>query len=187
MGRAFRVEPVGGIVHVTTRGVRRQPIFVDDADRRMFIAFLAQSAQRCRWSCLAYCLMSNHFHVLFVLSAPNLARGMHRLNGLYARRFNERHGHTGHLFEARYASTLVESETHLLEGLRYIVLNPVRVGLCSDPAEWEWSSFRATAGIDACPRFLAAARVRRLFGRAPMSGEAYAAFVRERGVLFVGS
>lgn len=187
MGRPPRAEPVRGIVHVTTRGVRREPIFADDADRRMFMAFLAQSVRRCRWSCLAYCLMSNHFHLLVGLSAPNLARGMHRLNGLYARRFNERHEHTGHLFEARYSSSVIESETYLLEALRYIVLNPVRVGLCADPADWEWSSFRATAGIEHCPRFLAAGRVRRLFGRGPASGETYAAFVRARAVLFVGS
>lgn len=187
MGRPLRVEPVGSVLHVTSRGVRREPIFVDDVDRRMFMAFLEQSVHRCHWSCLAYCLMSNHFHLLFSLSAPNLARGMHRLNGLYARRFNERHGHTGHVLEARYSSVVIASETHLLEAFRYVVLNPVRAGVCSDPAEWEWSSFRATAGIAACPRFLAAARVRRHFGRGQAGAEAYAAFVRARAVLFVGS
>jgi REP element-mobilizing transposase RayT len=187
MGRTPRIEPIGGAVHITTRGVRREPIFVDDADRRMFMAFLAQSVRRCRWSCLAYCLMSNHFHLLVRLSTPNLARGMHRLNGLYARRFNARHGHTGHVFEARYSSSVIESETHLLEALRYIVLNPVRVGLCSDPADWEWSSFRATAGIEPSPPFLASARVRRLFGRGHVGADAYAAFVRARAVLLVGS
>ncbi len=174
-------------MHVVARGVRREPIFVDDADRRMFIAFLAQSVHRCRWTCFAYCLMANHFHLLFALSAQNLSAGMHRLNGTYARRFNERHGHTGHLFEARFSSRVIESNEHLLEALRYIVLNPVRVGVCRDPSEWRWSSFRATAGIEPCPRFLAAARVRRLFARGPAAGELYAAFVRERGVLFVGT
>lgn len=186
MGRAPRHEPVGGIVHVTTRGVRREEIFVDDLDRRMFIAFLAQSVYRCRWSCLAYCLMANHFHILLALSGPNLSRGMHRLNGLYARRFNERHGHTGHLFEARFASVAVETEVHLLEAIRYIVLNPVRAGICSDPADWPWSSFRATAGLESCPRFLAVGRVRRLFGRGNTGAELYGAFVRERAVLHVG-
>ena len=174
-------------MHVTTRGVRRHAIFVDDGDRRMFIAFLAQSVHRYRWTCLAYCLMANHFHLLVTLSEPTLSRGMHRLNGLYARRFNERHGHVGHVFDARYFSRVMESEEHLLEALRYIVLNPVRVGACNDPADWEWSSFRATAGLEPCPRFLAARRVRRLFGRGSSGAELYAAFVRERGVLFVGA
>ncbi len=187
MGRALRVQPVGGFVHLTTRGVRREPIFVDEADRRMFIAFLAQTVHRCRWTCLAYCLMTNHFHLLISLSAPSLSNGMHRLNGLYARRFNERHGHTGHVFEARFSSRVIESDEHLLEAIRYVVLNPVRVGECNDPGEWPWSSFRATAGLEPCPRFLAAARVRRLFGRGRGGAELYAAFVRERAVPFVGS
>lgn len=183
MGRAPRIEPTEGSVHLTARGIRRGPIFVDDADRRMLIAFLAQSVHRFRWTCLAYCLMPNHFHLVVSLSAPNLAKGMHRLNGLYARRFNERHGHVGHLFEARYSSRLIESETHLLEALRYVVLNPVAAGLCDDPADWEWSSFRATAGLEPCPRFLATAVVRAQFGRGPTAVTRYADFVRDRAAL----
>jgi REP-associated tyrosine transposase len=167
--------------------VRRDRIFVDDADRRMFIAFLAQSVYRFRWTCLAYCLMTNHFHLVVSLSAPNLAKGMHRLNGLYARRFNERHGHVGHLFEARYSSNLIETEEHLLQALRYVALNPVTAGLCDDPGDWEWSSFRATAGLERCPRFLAGARVRALFGRGPRGTEGYAAFVRERAERHAGA
>lgn len=186
MGRPPRLQPAGSVVHVSTRGVRRQPIFGDDLDRRMFIAFLAQSIHRCRWSCLAYCLMGNHFHLVLRLSGANLSGGMHRLNGVYARRFNERHGHVGHLFDARFASSVVETEAHLLEALRYVVLNPVRAGICADPGDWPWSSFRATAGIERCPRFLAAARVRRLFGGGASGSELYAAFVRERAVLYVG-
>jgi REP element-mobilizing transposase RayT len=186
MGGAPRYAPAGRVVHLTTRGVRREAIFVDDVDRRMFMAFLAQSVNRCRWTCMAYCLMSNHFHLLIRLSEANLSRGMHRLNGVYARRFNERHGHTGHLFEARFTSAAIETEEHLFGALGYIVLNPVRAGICRDPGDWPWSSFRATAGLEACPRFLAAARVRRLFGRGSVAAEAYAAFVRAQGVLHVG-
>jgi REP-associated tyrosine transposase len=185
MGRALRLEPIDHVVHVTSRGVRREAIFGDDADRRMFMAFLAQTVHRHRWTCLAYCLMTNHFQMLFSLSAPNLSRGMHRLNGLYARRFNARHGHSGHLFEARFASQLIETEEHLLEALRYTVLNPVRAGICSDPAEWPWSSFRATAGIERSPTFLAAGQVRRLFGRGPRGAVLYGEFVRERAELLI--
>jgi len=187
MGRAPRLEPIGGVVHVTARGVRRDAIFADEADRRMFIAFLAQSVHRYRWTCLGYCLMTNHFHLVLSLSSPTLSRGMHRLNGLYARRFNERHGHVGHLFEARFGSALIQTEVHLLDVLRYIVLNPVRAGICSDPGDWPWSSFRATAGMERCPRFLAGARVRRLFARGARGGELYAEFVRERAELLARS
>jgi putative transposase len=180
MGRQLRDQPAPGVVHVTSRGVRRGAIFVDDHDRLVFMAFLAQASDRRDWRCLAYCLMTNHFHLVLALREGTLSRGMHRLNGLFARRFNERHGHVGHLFEARFASGVVESEDHLLEVLRYVVLNPVRAGLCADPADWPWSSFRATAGIDRCPRFLAAPRVRALFAPGRRGAELYAEFVRAR-------
>jgi putative transposase len=185
MGRALRLEPTDGVLHVTARGVRREPMFVDDADRHMFMAFLAQTVHRNHWTCLAYCLMTNHFHLLVSLSTANLSKGMHRLNGLYARRFNERHGHVGHLFEARFASSAIQAEEHLLDALRYVVLNPVRAGLCCDPADWPWSSFRATAGLEPCPRFLAAGRVRRLFGHGDRGAELYQAFVSERAELLI--
>lgn len=149
----------------------------------MFMAFLGQTVHRFRWTCLAYCLMTNHFHLVLSLSSPNLAKGMHRLNGLYARRFNERHGYVGHLFEARYSSTLIASEKHFLDAIRYVALNPVTAGLCDDPADWEWSSFRATAGLAPCPRFLAAALVRSHFGRGSAGAERYADSVRARGGL----
>ncbi|MBA2295468.1 MAG: transposase [Actinobacteria bacterium] len=180
MGRAHRVQPIGIALHITTRGIRDAPIFLDDSDRRLFMGLLAQTVHRCRWTCLAYCLMTNHFHVLATLSGANLSNGMHRLNGTYARRFNERYGHTGHLFEARFSSTVIESNEHLLESVRYIVNNPVRAGVCFDPGDWPWSSFRATAGFERCPPFLAAGRVRRLFGRGSRGAELYAEFVRER-------
>ena len=93
MGRPPRDQPVPGFVHVTSRGVRRQPIFVDDHDRRAFMAFLAQASYRRDWVCLAYCLMTNHYHLVLSLRERTLSRGMHRLNGVFARRFNARHGH----------------------------------------------------------------------------------------------
>ncbi len=178
MGRASRAQLPGSTVHLTARGIRHLPIYVDDLDRRMFIAFLAHSVQRRHWVCLAYCLMSNHYHVILELTKPNLSEGMHRLNWLYALRFNERHGHSGHLFEARFASTEIETEEHLLAALSYVVLNPVQAGICDDPGEWPWSSFRATAGLERCPPYLAVARVRRLFGSRRDGAARYAAHVR---------
>lgn len=159
------------------------PIFIDDDDRRMFMAFLAQSIQRRHWICLAYCLMANHYHVVLELTEPNLSSGMHRLNWLYALRFNERYGHVGHLFESRFHSRSIETTEHLVSALTYVVLNPVRAQLCDDPADWRWSSFRFTAGLERCPPFLVAARVRRLFGRGTRGAELYAEYVREQAKL----
>jgi REP element-mobilizing transposase RayT len=144
------------------------------------MAFLAQATFRRDWTCFAYCLMTNHFHLVLSLREQTLSRGMHRLNSVFARRFNERHGHVGHVFEARFTSISIESEPQLLEVLRYVVNNPVRAGLCADPGAWPWSSFRATAGLERCPRFLAGQRVRSLFGSGARGAERYGEFVRER-------
>jgi REP-associated tyrosine transposase len=87
--------------------------------------------------------MPNHYHLLIEYEAGNLGRGMQLLNGRYSRRFNERHGRVGHLFQGRYRIEPVTRDAHLLEACRYIVLNPVRAGLCSSPGEWPWSSYAA--------------------------------------------
>ena len=104
--------------------------------------------------CQAYCLMGNHYHLALRTPEANIGAGMHRLNGLYAQAFNRRHGFTGHLFEDRYWSTMPETEEEVFKVLRYVVLNPVRAGLCALPHQWPWSSYRSTAGIDPAPGFL---------------------------------
>jgi REP element-mobilizing transposase RayT len=141
--RGPRVQPAGGIFHVTARGNRRQEIFVDDQDRVQFLALLAVVVARLGWRCHAYCLMTNHFHLLVETPVESLSLGMQRLNGAYAQAFNRRHGYDGHLFQGRFHSVAVESDWHLFELSRYIVLNPVRAGLCAHPGAWRWSSYRA--------------------------------------------
>ena len=93
------------------------------------------------WRLIAHCLMPNHFHLLIETPRPTLSVGMHRLNSGYAHYFNERHEWTGHLFERRFDSRLVETDEHMQEALSYIALNPVKAGLCDHPWEWPWSSF----------------------------------------------
>jgi putative transposase len=155
MSRPERVEFEGALNHVVTRGNLRAPIYADDDDRHFFLDLFGHVVSCSRWLCHAYCLMRNHFHLLIETPEPNLGRGMCVLNGAYARRFNKRHGRAGHLFERRYQATLVDKESHLLEVCRYIVLNPVRCGACSDPGAWRWSSYRALAGLEPPPPFLA--------------------------------
>jgi putative transposase len=113
--RPHRLQPAGGVFHITSRGNRRQEIFVDDADRELFLAILGEVIARYCWRCHAYCLMPNHYHLLIETTAENLSIGMHRLNFLYAVRFNNRHGLDGHLFQGRFHSVLVESNHHLIE------------------------------------------------------------------------
>lgn len=145
MSRPHRLQIAGGTYHVTSRGNRRQSIYHDDHDRRMFLALRNQVVRRCGWRELAYCLMTNHFHLLIETPAPNLSLGMHRLNGEYARYFNERHSVDGHLFDRRFGSRLIETEEYLADALRYIASNPVEAGLCAHPRDWRWSSFYGVA------------------------------------------
>ena len=128
--------------HITSRGNRRQAIYRDDLDRELFLRLFRGVARRQRWKSRAYCLMTNHFHLVIETPTESLSKGMHQLNGVYARKFNERHILDGHLFEGRFRSSTVESEEHFEEVLRYIALNPVRAGLCEHPSDWPWSSFQ---------------------------------------------
>jgi REP element-mobilizing transposase RayT len=170
----------GGIYHVTSRGNRRECIYLDDLDRRRFLRNLDDVVRRFEWLCHAYCLMGNHYHLVVETPKANISAGMQRLNGLYAESFNRRHRLSGHLFQGRFFSTLIELDTHLLELARYVVLNPVRAGLCPDAADWMWSSYRATAGLERRPRLLTQTRILAQFGRERDRARlAYAAFVRE--------
>ena len=98
--------------------------------------------------------MGNHFHLLVETPEPNLSHGMAYLNSLYAQRFNRRDGRVGHVFQGRFHAVLLEREAHLMELSRYVVLNPVRAGMCTAPGEWPWSSYQATAGDVPRPVFL---------------------------------
>ena len=153
--RAPRVQVPGAAYHVMSRGVRRQAIFRDDDDRASFLSVLWAVVRRHDWSCLAFCLMTTHYHLVIRTPDANLAAGMQRLNGNFAQGFNRKHGEAGHLFERRYHSVPIERDAHLLELYRYIALNPVRAGVCSRPEGWRWSSYRAVVGLASPPDFLA--------------------------------
>lgn len=154
MTRPLRIEFPQAVYHVMSRGNAHQEIFVDDVDRNGFLQLLGEVVERCNWLCHAYCLMTNHYHLLIETPHANLSSGMHRLNGVYTQRFNRRHNRVGHLFQGRYKAILVEKESYLLEVARYIVLNPVRTQLVAHPRDWKWSSYRATAGEEEIPKFL---------------------------------
>jgi putative transposase len=98
------------------------------------------------WLLYAYCLLVNHYHLVVETPLANISIGMRQLNGLYARRFNRRYDLEGHVFQSRFRSILVENDPYLLEVCRYVVLNPVRAGVCDHPGDWPWSSFNATVG-----------------------------------------
>lgn len=154
MARPLRIQFEGALNHVTSRGNARQNIFLDDEDRVAFLETLAEAVSRFGWICHAYCLMSNHYHLLIETPDPNLSRGMQFLNGVYTQRFNRHHKRFGHVLQGRYKAILVERESHLLELARYVVLNPVRAKVVHSARDWQWSSYRATSGQADVPEFL---------------------------------
>jgi putative transposase len=145
----------GALYHVSARGNERQDIYRGAGDREHFLELLGLGVERHGWLCHGYCLMGNHYHLVVETPEPNLPEGMRHLNGRYAQAFNRRHARVGHLFQGRYHAVLVEKEAYLLELVRYIVLNPVRVGWHELPEQWRWSSYRALAGLEPRPAWLA--------------------------------
>lgn len=143
MGRKPRQFGAGHAFHLTARGTNRQQIFLDDQDRRRFLGGLQRASSARAWSCLAYCLMGNHFHLMIRAEAPAVSDGMRDLLGGYARYFNRRHERDGHLFKARFHDVRAERDAQALAVIRYIALNPVRAGLVDRPQDWAWSSYSA--------------------------------------------
>ena len=180
MARPLRIEFAGAVYHAMGRGNERRAIYRDDADRELFLSTLGRVVERWRWIVHAYCLMGNHYHLLFETPEPNLSRGMRQLGGEYTQAFNRLHRRAGHLFQGRFKAVVVEKESHLLELCRYMVLNPVRAkGIkVSRPDGWRWSSYRATAGLTARPGFLSTEWILAQFGGSMKASEqAYRRFV----------
>jgi len=198
MARPLRIEYPGAVYHITSRGNARQDVFLDDGDRTAFLEILAKAIDRFHWLCHAYCLMSNHFHLLVETVDPTLARGMRHLNGVYTQAFNRRHARSGHLFQGRYKAILVEKDSHLLELARYVVLNPVRARMVRSCKDWRWSSYRATAGLESTSSFLtnewilaqfaqSPSKARRAYRRFVSAGRGEPVWEKLRGQIYYGS
>lgn len=129
MPRGPRLDAPGALHHVMARGLDRQLIFRDGRDRDDFVRRLASLAEAGALGIYAWALLPNHFHFLVRTAHRPLSRAMRSLLTGYAGAFNRRHRRTGHLFQNRYKSIVVEEETYFLELVRYLHLNPVRAGV----------------------------------------------------------
>jgi putative transposase len=187
MARPPRISYPGAVHHITARGIRRAEIFGSTRDYEVFLATMVQAGRLARWSCLAYCLMPNHFHLLLGrVETAGLSSGMQFLNGTYASRYNAAHERTGHVFQGRFHDELVRRDDHLLESIRYIALNPVRAGLTPRPERWRWSSYGGTAGAHPRQEWVHHDGVLALFDTDPAAARVrYAEFVNA-GMLSTG-
>jgi putative transposase len=179
MSRPLRIELAGGLYHVTSRGDRREAIYLSDADRQQWLTILAEVCQRFNWRCHAWCQMTNHYHLVVETPEANLAQGMRQLNGVYTQYVNRAHRRVGHVFQGRYKAILVERDAYLVELSRYVVLNPVRAGMVSLPGEWPWSSWGVLMGQMPSPEWLETRWLLRQFSEDEVRArKAYEDFVR---------
>jgi putative transposase len=132
-------------------------------DYRTFLALLARRERRHNWRIYAWCLMTNHYHLVVGTPDGGLSAGMCELNGGFAQWWNKRRGLEDHLFGKRFGSKTIKSDEQLVETCRYVALNPVRAGMRAHPEEWSWSSYPASAGYEKAPPYLALSDLLSLF------------------------
>lgn len=143
MPRMARLVVPGYPHHITQRGSRRQQTFFDDADYRAYLGLIRKLRVAAGVDVWAYCLMPNHVHLVAVPERQDsLAKLLRVVHHRYARRVNADHGWSGHLWQERFHSFVMD-EPHLLAAVRYVELNPVRAGLCARAEDWPWSSVHA--------------------------------------------
>src|SRR5262245_52103526 len=170
MPRSPRIVYAGAFYHVSNRGNRKADIFRTDHDRRHFLARTAEACVQTSLRCLAYCLMTNHYHFVFRTGEPKLTEAMQWIDARYAEHFNVAHTLSGHVFQGRYRAELIDTDAYLLQAIRYVLLNPVRAGMCERVADWTWSSYDATVGLRRHGEWFGRAATRALFGRVVVDG-----------------
>ena len=142
MSRPLRIQYPDAWYHVMNRGRRGDEIFTDVKDYRAFIDLLKEIVDDYNVKVSAYCVMSNHYHLLVQTPDSNISRAMRHLNGVYTQRYNRIHHCDGQLFRGRYKAILVEADSYLLEVLRYIHRNPLEATLVDNLHNYNWSSHK---------------------------------------------
>jgi putative transposase len=147
MARKLRIELEGGLYHVITRGNDRQDIFHCAADHLKFLSLMARQKERLPFYLYAYCLMTNHIHLLIERQAETVGKIMQRVLTGYSQYYNRKYKHVGHVFQGRHKSILCQSDPYLGELVRYIHLNPLRAKMVSAAEDYPYSSQRAYLGL----------------------------------------
>jgi REP element-mobilizing transposase RayT len=154
MARPWRIEYEGALYHVFSRGNNQQDIFVTDDDRHLYLDTIGQMSERFDIDIFAYVLMSNHYHLLLRTQKANLSACMQWFGTTYTRRFNLDHYQSGHLFQGRFKSILVQNDAYLMQLSYYIHYNPLRAGMAKRLIDYRWSSYPAYAYNRRHPKWL---------------------------------
>ena len=146
MGRSLRIQASNTFYHIHNRGVAKQPIFLNDTDRKIFLSLLGETAALFQLEVYAYCLMENHYHLFLRTFQPNLSKALWHFTHQYSRSFNFRHERIGPVFQGRFRSHIVDVDSYATTLLRYIHLNPVEANMVESPEDYLWSSYPAYLG-----------------------------------------
>jgi REP element-mobilizing transposase RayT len=165
MSRPLRIEFPDAWYHVMNRGRKGDLIFKERGDYYAFIDLLKDCTEIWNMRVVAYCLMGTHYHILLQTPDANLSRCMRHIDGVYTQYFNRSHGLDGHLFRGRYKSILVDSDSYLLELLRYIHRNPVEAGIVKQLESYQWSSHKGYLSGSEKWNWLHKAYVLRIFSK----------------------
>lgn len=180
MGRPLRIEYPGAFYHVTSRGNEQKDVFKSQKDREKFLSYLESATERYSAVIHAYCLLSNHYHILLETPAGNLSQIMRHINGAYTIYFNIKRKRAGHLFQGRFKAILIEADEYATELSRYIHLNPVRAGIVALPEEYQWSSYRNYIGQGKTLEWLKTDFILGYFGKSDTEAKKkYRAFVED--------
>ena len=179
MARKPRIHLPGGLYHVIFRGNGGQPVFHSDDDRYRLYLLLQEGTCRFGYRIHAFCFMTNHIHLAIQAGDQPLSRGMQNLAFRYTRWINWRQKRTGHLFQGRFKAILVDADSYLLELVRYIHLNPVRVGMVAGPDDYPWSSHRAYLGLETLPWLTTNWLLEQFGATSATAMKRYRAFVRD--------
>jgi REP element-mobilizing transposase RayT len=168
--------------HVIARAADGVRLFADDLDRLSYLERVGAVAERYAWRCLAYCLMTNHTHLLVEATRAELRVGVRRLRRAHAQALGLRHGHAAAVWSPACRPVRIGSDRQLWAAAFYIAANPVDAGLCAVASDWRWSSHAAVLGLAPAPPFLDVERLLELLG-GPTGAEPrarYALYVAER-------
>ncbi|HET6421230.1 MAG TPA: transposase, partial [Geobacteraceae bacterium] len=177
MARKQRLHIPGGFYHAILRGNAGDPVFFDDEDRYRFYILLQEGVERYGHRIHAFCLMTNHIHLVVQVADVPLSKIMQNVSFRYTRWINWRQKRTGHLFQGRHKAFLIDRDEYLQQLVRYVHLNPVRVGLVREPEEYRWSSHRAYLGNELLPWLTADFTLDQFSGKIDKARLGFAVFV----------
>jgi REP element-mobilizing transposase RayT len=179
MARKPRIHYPGAFYHVILRGNAGNPVFFEVNDRSRFFLLLQEGIERYKHRIHAYCLMTNHIHLIVQVDEIPLSRIIQNLSFRYTRYVNSIRKQTGHLFQGRYKALLIDADSYLLQLTRYIHNNPVRVRIVSHPADYKWSSHPAYLGIVSVPWLTTEFLLRQFAGTQDQARKLYTHFQEE--------